>query len=832
MKGVGMLLSVAGALVWSLGAFGSSAGVLSVDCRGEVSSGQVTVKVVVTNLTDKMLDVSLSGTILDHAAGKESLTAGVKGVNGNDCNALNARNAAAGGVVISGYKAKLKPRGARTIAISETVESPKPSPASYDINLTLYDANGPCDSRTVSFAFEKAQEKTVSDARNFSLVNIFPYSSGHEDRVAQDMEAYAERSGESHVLYCLSFHPEGNPAREKADQLLASYRKVRASLKNRGICLGVLVQSVLGHWPRHDEFSEDWERTQNLCGTTPRYCPDGFEFRDYITYFVTALARESPSFILCDDDIHFKDECFCRHHVEKFNKRMGTAYDAKELRAAIVASKPDDLTWLSFFKIQRESMSGLCAHIRAAIDSVDPTIPAGICMSGSEYRFVGDLAKALAAKGQRPWIRIANTGNYEEYSGLDFSTFSTRSLLFVNVYPSCDLFDESDTFPHNLWNRSSSCMNAKLLTAQMAGLRGGLLWYVGAHKGNVAMADEYLRVLERTRGLRKALSAAVEGTELEGVAVLASTNFPAWHIRSTSENPNAREDFLPVANWGRNCGGMFGVPYRVTTSPDDASAVCALSGRRIVERLSDAELRKVFSARVLLDGEAALAVADRGYAEWLGVTPSRRKVVCTREVFADGSLTLPFLPDAPQTETPFFETPVAGAKMISWLEYEPFEGAKTVRRVAPGAVSFVNGLGGRVVSVAYPVNLDASPSQGAYWSHSLHFSRFSEVRKRWFEHVLSEAYGAELPVAAAEDRDIYLLSRRASDGSRLLLLVNQNRDSLEGVRLRFARQPILIERLTDGGEWNELRVTSKGNVLNLGLTLSCYEVLIVRVRYV
>lgn len=163
MKGVGKLLSVAGALVWSLGAFGSSAGVLSVDCRGEVSGGQVTAKVVVTNLTDKTLSVSLSGTILDHAAGKESLTAGVKGVNGNDCNALNARNAAAGGVVISGYKAKLKPRGARTIAISETVESPKPSPASYDINLTLYDANGPCDSRTVSFAFEKVQGKTVAE---------------------------------------------------------------------------------------------------------------------------------------------------------------------------------------------------------------------------------------------------------------------------------------------------------------------------------------------------------------------------------------------------------------------------------------------------------------------------------------------------------------------------------------------------------------------------------------------------------------------------------------------------------------------------------------------
>ena len=153
MKCMGMLLSVLAALVWTLGAFGSSAGILSVDCQGEVSGGQVTARVVVTNLTDKTLSVSLSGTILDHAAGKESLTAGAKGVDGNDCNALNARNAAAGGVVISGYKAKLKPRAARTITVTETVEAPKPSPASYDMNLTLYDANGPCDSRTENFGF-------------------------------------------------------------------------------------------------------------------------------------------------------------------------------------------------------------------------------------------------------------------------------------------------------------------------------------------------------------------------------------------------------------------------------------------------------------------------------------------------------------------------------------------------------------------------------------------------------------------------------------------------------------------------------------------------------
>lgn len=141
-----------------LGASGGTVRIVSVTCSGEAANGAVAAKVVVTNLTDAVQRVSLSGTILDHAAGQESLKSGAKGVDGNDCNALNARNAAEGGVVISGYKAKLKPRAARTIEVAETVVMPKSSPASYDMKLILYDAKGECDSRMENFRFKESKE--------------------------------------------------------------------------------------------------------------------------------------------------------------------------------------------------------------------------------------------------------------------------------------------------------------------------------------------------------------------------------------------------------------------------------------------------------------------------------------------------------------------------------------------------------------------------------------------------------------------------------------------------------------------------------------------------
>ena len=668
-------------------------------------------------------------------------------------------------------------------------------------------------------------------AADFRLVNIFPYSPGNEAQVAADMKAYAARTGERETLYSLSFHPEGKPARVKADQLLDSYRKLNAALKGSDVRLGVLIQSVLGHWPRHDEHSESWDCTVTVRGkTTPRFCPDSPGFRDYVTYFVTELAKERPAFVLGDDDIHFKDECCCRLHAAKFNALMGTDYGPEELAKAVDASRTGDPVWSAFLRIQRESMTGLCAHIRAAIDAVDPTIPAGMCMSGAEYRFIGDLAAAIAAKGQRPWARIANTGDYREYRDLDFSDYSSRSLMFAAIYGgACDLYDESDVFPHTLWYRSSSCLHAKLTTAQMAGLQGGLVWFAGAHKGGSPVADEYMRVLERNRGFRRAFGAAIEGTRLDGFSVFVPTNFPNWHF--TGKDFSSREGFLASAHWGRDFGGVFGVPYRMTTDAFEKDAVYALAGRRTVERLSDGQLKAILSARVLLDGDATLAVADRGFADLLGVRPVHRKFSCTREAMADGSIVpMAFLPDAPRNETPFFESPAAKAEVLSWLEYVPFAGSKEVRRVAPGAVRYVNALGGRVVSTAYPVDLFVEPHVGAYWNHTLHFSHLTESRKRWFERMLSEAYGTDLPVASADDRDIYLLSRTAKDGSRIILLVNQNRDALEGVRLRFARPPARIERLTGEGAWEPVSFVANGGEVKLDLTLACYETLVLRTR--
>ena len=84
----------------------------------------------------------------------------------------------------------------------------------------------------------------------FRFFNIAPFSPGNEALLAQDMIEYQQRTGNDVVLYSLSFHPEGFPARRKSMALVDSYRKLKAELEGSPVRLGVLLQSVLGHWIR------------------------------------------------------------------------------------------------------------------------------------------------------------------------------------------------------------------------------------------------------------------------------------------------------------------------------------------------------------------------------------------------------------------------------------------------------------------------------------------------------------------------------------------------------------------------------------------------------
>lgn len=650
-----------------------------------------------------------------------------------------------------------------------------------------------------------ATTNEIFSADRFTMLNVVPFSPGREDVAARDVLEYQARTGQDIVLYSLSLHPEGVPAMEKVDASVASYRVFAQKLAGGKVRPGILLQAILGHWPRVDKDNEPWQRTVNIRGDRVRYCPLDPDFRAYIRETAQKLAMERPCLILSDDDVRAfspEAECFCPLHTAEFNRRTGRSLTPDQFRAHVANGGDKDV----FDALMRETTAGVCALIREGIDSVDPTIPVGACQPGVplEQARAPFYAQTIAAAGQAPVLRLAN-GQYLETTpkaDLPSRFVETQALSLFASRDVPVLLDEADTWPHNPWAKSAAAFHAKLVSSAFIGLKGAKLWFVNCHKGPDAVSRNYTDVLSEHAGYYGAVAKAVLRSRFAGVAIPNSPDFPA--VRPT---PWGAE------GWARNVFGAFGVPFFVTQDFSQ-DAVYALSGESDVGRLTQRQLEDLLSHRLLLDGDAAAVFVRRGYAADIGIAGVSSAAAFT----AERDETTGDLITYPSTCPAFSFEPVKEARVLTSLVWQPYGGAPTFERVAPAAVSFENRRGGHVVVTSYNMRMG-----DAY--------TWSEGRKAWLERMLAALNGGvPLDNVVENGQNAATFLRRGENDDELVLVYNLNYDPLHAPVLRHAERPVRVDMLDRHGNWVSPEWTWTKGSLRILETLPCYGERIFRIR--
>lgn len=663
--------------------------------------------------------------------------------------------------------------------------------------------------RFVFLAFALVFAYAARCGENFRFYNITPLTPGEEDETAARAVDLYERTGIDLALYCLALHPTGKPAMQKVEVAVESYRKFRKALEGTKVRPAILVQAILGHWPRVDKEIENWTRTVDSKGAKVRFCPLDPGFAKYITDVFTLLAKEKPAFIMTDDDVRgysHNAECFCDLHVKLFNERRGTSYTPDALRAALKAAKQDDPDYTAFLALQREMVEeAVIKRARAAIDAVDPSIPGGICVAFEEHFLCAPLARAFAAKGQKPVMRIS-TGCYWERAGASRVPYNVcRTLAFAEYYRASgiDLLGEADTCPHNLWSKSAQSFYSHLVNAAFTGLKGAKIWYVNARKrGAVSpVSSKYTEVLARNRGCLDALVGESVGSEPVGVAVPCFTTFPGWHMMG-----NTSHFFVEQNNGGADLCIPFGVPFRV--SSEFGKGMFILQSASEVKRMTDAELDRLFSGKVLVLRDAALALTERGRGDLTGVEAVNEKLVFNVE---KDTLTGYSMYRAPIKGYDVKMTPRPGAKSVTSLG---FKSISAYEDVTPSAVLYRNGLDGTALTVSY--------------SAGLHYlSIFNETRKEWFVTLLDTLNGSKVPFVAGHDQDVLVWARKKRDGAYLVMAENVNAEPIERLSLRVPEGAWKAELLSGGG-WKEVSAVRKGEYLEMPVPIAFYATAVVR----
>lgn len=655
--------------------------------------------------------------------------------------------------------------------------------------------------------------------REYSFLNIVfaPMDDESAKQTAADILEYRRRTGCRMVLPSLSFHPSQKDPRVKARSLIEAYKRLKKSLAGSDIELAVLVQSIMGHWADPSAAECKWTRSVDINGKPWRFCPLDPSFREYVNWFITELAKEKPAFILTDDDMLCKGaaECFCDLHLAEANRRLGLSMTAEQYRARVKAAKEGDRSQLKvkavFDDLATEMTSELGRFIRKAIDSVDPSIPAGICQGAPIYLRTGECAAAIAAAGQ-PTLARLSTSCYRERSVKDFPRYMLSTFQKESVSRDVDLrLDESDTFPHNLWSVSAVTFKSKLVLSAMSGLTGSKIWFVGMHKGSRPVPKEYLDVVSVMAPFCRALAREVKGTRQKGFVALA-------HVDDITTST-----LSSYLTWGDRFGGVFGIPWRCSPSVDEKNAVYTLADDEDVRRCTDGDLRRLLSGRLLMDGRAAAEMTKRGFSRYMGV-----KAVSDFKAQGKGKLDTAFdIVNVPERvkgsslrvmqlvtpKTPRLEEVSPGASVYSVYE----------KTGAPAAVYYENELGGRIMTAALDLGLESFEP----WCRR----GYDEDRKEWFLDVLDKLSGGRTEYAVLNNKNMAVMARESPEGHDLVSVWNIHHDPVTDLGLRVARKPSSVDVLDGDGTWKAAQWKHKDGYVNIAVDMQCYHYVILRFRY-
>lgn len=644
-------------------------------------------------------------------------------------------------------------------------------------------------------------------SKKFNFFNIVPVCFGSEEQTAAEIIEYYEKTGNEVALLSAALHPEGDDVMAKPLAILDNYRKIKKLLAGTPVKFGLLIQAILGHgWPTQSSLT--WRRSVDINGNLVRFCVEDENYKKYMYDVVKMFAEEKPCFILGDDDIRAfngKALCFCDHHTKIFNERTGSNYTPDELRAAVAASKVGEPVFEAFEQMRKEYVYGVCSIIRRAIDDVDPSIPGGCCMPGWETMFHGEPSRIMAGAGNPLMLRVANS-NYDEQSPKDFVRYIAMGQSYRQAYADIPyIFDESDTFPHHRYSRSARSMHAKLCSSIFSGMTGSKIWFVNCHRFGMPIDRKYTETLATYKHYYQALAGAVENSRVTGSVMPSSRKVVNWSFTDTAEK------FIDMPNFLGKFFGHHGIPFD-TGFELTRDEIYILAGAKHVARFSDEEIKTMLAGKVFIDGKAALALAERGFAKYMGVSVEPGPFFYINEVWGKDGESLPMrrFPDMPKFTALSDKVEIISSFVTSGSAYAP-----GCEFVAPATTFFVNELGGRVVVAGF--------NEDVTWVYP------HPARKKWLIAVWEKLNGGKLPFYLPEYQNLILLTRKCADNSDLLFIANTNFDPMENLRICCAKTPEKVAFLNLDGKWEDIGFTVKDGEIVLDKRLECYEIIVLKV---
>lgn len=613
--------------------------------------------------------------------------------------------------------------------------------------------------------------------------NVVPMLANHEAELAADAKKLLEDGVCTDLAAMFTLVPEGNPVVDKAGILGDRYRIFREKLGKVNGRVGILAQATIGHGWTPDE-PVHFQKIVTSGGHEPyMMCPLGKPFLSYLYQTFLHIAELEPDFCMIDDDFRLitgRGGCFCPLHLAAFGARTGLTYTRESLTGALAR---DPELAREFDQMQLESLLEAARVIRSALDKVNPAIAGSFCTCTRDIHHANAITEILTGKNQPRIVRI-NNARYMCSGNRDFPhRMYVGAIQITGVSPATTVLAETDTFPQNRYSTGAVPLHAHYTGSLLEGCAGAKHWLTRICAYEPASGAAYRDILRTHRFFYETLFQTRHRLKAVGYAAAA-----------LPRNLNFGE--YPARTWASSLVGLMGLPCNYLKNP----RVPVMMTGDEVPLFSDMELREFLVHGMILDGEAAYSLSERGFDNELGVhvrqwNGKRVSGELRGDLFMRGG-------------DRYFELKPLNPRVSvdSQLIHQPFGGSANHETLGPGAVTYENIHGGRVAIFA------GTPGEPGYNG----FSFLNETRKKQLVAMLEYVCKGRLDFYYPGDAEIFLKYGKLDNHTYFLSLLNLGLDELEEIPLNSGHKLNSVELLEPTGSWRNVEL--HGNVLETRLS--------------
>ena len=444
----------------------------------------------------------------------------------------------------------------------------------------------------------------------------------------EDLIAYCRQNHVPEVLLFNGSHWDlgwNLPTLDEARARVSVLRPVVRRLREAGLKVSINMWTTIGHSDigRDERSRFSWQFMVGddgaECHAIP--CPIDPKWKSYVGELYRLNASLEPEIIYADDDFRYHNHppakwgCFCPLHLAEMERRTGKKLTREELVHQILSADPQPtIERQEWFKLCGDSILEALRIISGAVKDTSPRTHMGLMCSdpnthAAEGRRWLDMVEAMSVSGNKPVLRPT----YADYCEAVYTSVPWHITLMRKLQPllaaRMRFTPELENWPYTRFAKSiaftrlqtalSFFITSPDLTMDIHSFVETGFKYDTGHD----------RVLRDYLGYYSALTGyAAECPKERGLEILWDSRFPLHRHVTTDQMID-----LPA----RRCweGSLDILGFATTFYPGEVK----LASRGYLEERSDDELRALLKGKVLVDGDAASLLLERGLGSEIGL---------------------------------------------------------------------------------------------------------------------------------------------------------------------------------------------------------------------